>query len=135
MNNLNYQAALKYIDLGNFDKAVEKLNAAIDEELKADNGIPAAQYRCVLGELYANIGKQDESREQFNLVLDYCNENHVLDAQRRIAKTYIDAFDGILPAVPEMEAPAEKRPGYVPLVPKPVQNKNFINKQMNKKHR
>ena len=32
MSNLNYEAALKYIDLGSYDKAVEKLKLAIDEE-------------------------------------------------------------------------------------------------------
>lgn len=134
MSNINYEAALKYIDLGSYDRAVEKLNLAIDEENKNDNSIRATEYRCVLGELFAQLGRQDEAREQFTQVMDYADENHVLAPQRRIAKTYIDAFDGVLPAS-VAEPSAAKRPGDLPLVPKPVQNKGFISRQMNKKHR
>lgn len=134
MSNINFEAALKYIDLGSYDKAVEKLNLAIEEEQKNKNEIRATEYRCVLGELFAQLGKKDEAREQFEQVIDYADENNVLMSQRNIAKTYINSFDGLIP-LPASDAPAEKRPGYVPLVPKPVQNKGFISRQMNKKHR
>ena len=100
MSNLNYEAALKYIDLGSYDKAVEKLKLAIDEE-----------------------------------VIQFADENNVLATQRSIAKTYINAFDGLIPPAPAASNETEKRPGDVPLVPKPVQNKGFISRQMNKKHR
>lgn len=132
MSNINFDAALRYIDLGSYDKAIEKLNAAIDEEFMNDNEIRSFEYRCVLGELYAQLGKIDEAREQFEQVIFYSKENNVLARQRNIARTYIKAFDGQLPIPAEDTA---KRPGDIPLVPKPVQNKGFINRQMNKKHR
>ena len=122
MSNLNYEAALKYIDLGSYDKAVEKLKLAIDEESSKDNDTRATEYHCVLGELYAQLGKEDEAREEFTQVIQFADENSTLDTQRSIAQTYINAFEGLLP-------------GDVPLVPKPVQNKGFISRQMNKKHR
>lgn len=135
MSNLNYEAALKYIDLGSYDKAVEKLNLAIDEESSKDNDIRATEYRCVLGELFAQLGKEEEAREEFTQVIQFADENNVLATQRSIAKTYINAFCGLIPPAPAASNETEKRPGYVPLVPKPVQNKGFISRQMNKKHR
>lgn len=135
MSNLNYEAALKYIDLGSYDKAVEKLKLAIDEESSKDNDIRATEYRCVLGELFAQLGKEEEAREEFTQVIQFADENNVLATQRSIAKTYINAFDGLIPPVPAASNETEKRPGDVPLVPKPVQNKGFISRQMNKKHR
>lgn len=135
MSNLNYEAALKYIDLGSYDKAVEKLNLAIDEESSKDNDIRATEYRCVLGELYAQLGKEDEAREEFTQVIQFADENSTLDTQRSIAQTYINAFEGLLPPIPSANTEPANRPGDVPLVPKPVQNKGFISRQMNKKHR
>ena len=75
MSNLNYEAALKYIDLGSYDKAVEKLNLAIDEESSKDNDIRATEYRCVLGELFAQLGKEEEAREEFTQVIQFADEN------------------------------------------------------------
>ncbi len=135
MSNLNYEAALKYIDLGSYDKAVEKLKLAIEEEHANKNDICATKYRCVLGELFAQLGKEEEAREEFTQVIQFADENNVLATQRSIAKTYINAFYGLIPPAPEASNETEKRPGYVPLVPKPVQNKGFISRQMNKKHR
>lgn len=135
MSNLNYEAALKYIDLGSYDKAVEKLNLAIDEESSKDNDIRATEYRCVLGELFAQLGKEDEAREEFTQVIQFADENSTLDTQRSIAQTYINAFEGLLPPIPSANTEPANRPGDVPLVPKPVQNKGFISRQMNKKHR
>ena len=135
MSNLNYEAALKYIDLGSYDKAVEKLKLAIDEESSKDNDTRAAEYRCVLGELYAQLGKEDEAREEFTQVIQFADENSTLDTQRSIAQTYINAFEGLLPPIPSANTEPANRPGDVPLVPKPVQNKGFISRQMNKKHR
>lgn len=135
MSNLNYEAALKYIDLGSYDKAVEKLNLAIDEESSKDNDIRATEYRCVLGELFAQLGKEEEAREEFTQVIQFADENNVLATQRSIAQTYINAFEGLLPPIPSANTEPANRPGDVPLVPKPVQNKGFISRQMNKKHR
>ena len=135
MSNINFEAALKYIDLGSYDKAVEKLKLAIDEESSKDNDTRAAEYRCVLGELYAQLGKEDEAREEFTQVIQFADENSTLDTQRSIAQTYINAFEGLLPPVPSANTEPANRPGDIPLVPKPVQNKGFISRQMNKKHR
>lgn len=135
MRNLNYEAALKYIDLGSYDKAVEKLKLAIEEEHANKNDICATKYRCVLGELFAQLGKEDEAREEFTQVIQFADENSTLDTQRSIAQTYINAFEGLLPPIPSANTEPANRPGDVPLVPKPVQNKGFISRQMNKKHR
>lgn len=124
--NIDFEAALRYIDLGSYDKAIASLNAAIDKENEAGNDHDAAQYRCVLGELYANLGKTEESRAEFEQVIDFCDDTNGLQKQRTIAQTYLDAFDGKLPTQPN---PAAKRPGDVPLVPKPQQDKSFILKQ------
>ena len=132
--NMDFEAALRYIALGNYDKAVELLNKAISDAEAADNGIEVTQYRCVLGELLINIPKPEEARAEFEKVIEYCVENNVLEKQRQIASTYLDVLNGKL-ELPKRSASAEKRPGYIPLVPKPVQDKGFIAKQMNKKHR
>lgn len=122
---MDFEAALKYIDLGSYDKAIEKLNSAIEQE--SANEETAIQYRCVLGELQANLGHVPQARAEFEKVIAYCLEHHTLQKQGSIAQTYIDMFDG------KIKPPAgQKRPGYVPLVPKPVQDKGFINKQMRK---
>lgn len=125
--NIEFEAALKYIDLGNYDKAIEGINSAIARETEKGNLSDAAQFRCVLGELYANLGKVEDSTREFEQVLDYCDETSTLQQQRKIAQTYLDAFSGKLPmpAAPERM----KRPGDVPLVPKPRQNAAFIAKQ------
>ena len=135
MSNINFEAALKYIDLGSYDKAVEKLKLAIDEESSKDNDTRATEYHCVLCELYAQLGKEDEAREEFTQVIQFADENSTLDTQRSIAQTYINAFEGLLPPIPSANTEPANRPGDVPLVPKPVQNKGFISRQMNKKHR
>lgn len=85
----------------------------------------------MLGELYANLGMVEESKEEFEKVIDFCDENFILQKQRHIAMTYIDAFEGRLP----MPSQPPKRPGDVPLVPKPVQNKAFIARQSRKNHK
>ena len=100
MSNINFEAALKYIDLGSYDKAVEKLKLAIDEESSKDNDTRATEYHCVLGELYAQLGKEDEAREEFTQVIQFADENSTLDTQRSIAQTYINAFEGLLPPIP-----------------------------------
>ena len=78
MSNINFEAALKYIDLGSYDKAVEKLKLAIDEESSKDNDTRATEYHCVLGELYAQLGKEDEAREEFTQVIQFADENSIV---------------------------------------------------------
>lgn len=130
---IEFDAALKYIDAEKYDKAIEMLNKAIDKATEKGDEAEATQYKCVLGELHTNLGNEDEARELFTQVMEYCDATHSLQKQRHIARTYLNAFDGILPELPEEER--VERPGYAPLIPKPVQDKGFINRQMKKKHR
>ena len=124
--NIDFEAALRYIDLGSYEKAIASLKSAISKEIENDNKSDATQYRCVLGELYANLGKKEESRKEFEQVIDFCDETNTLQKQHAIAAAYIDAFNGKIIAEP---APAAKRPGYISLVPKPQQDKGFIQRQ------
>lgn len=130
--NIDFEAALTYINLGSYEKAIEKLKSAIEKEYENKSPSTAAKYRCVLGELYANLHMIDESRTEFLQVLDYCDETFTLQKQREIAETYLNIFDGKI-QMPEQNA--EKRPGDVPIVPKPVQNRGFIERQSRRNHR
>lgn len=144
--NVNFEKAIRYIDTGSYNKAVDALNAAIDEEAEKGNMHVAIQYRCVLGELFAQLEMEAQAKVAFNAVVQYCDENCCLAEQRAIAQKYLIAYetgtiDRVLneqPAETPAPAPAAqntKRPGYVPLIPKPTQNKSFITKQMSKKRR
>ena len=127
MSNVNFKAALQYIDLGESEKAIEKLKLAIDQELDKDNESGSIEYRCVLAEYLAKLGRQDEAREEFSEVLRYCDTYTALPRQRAIAKTSIDIIDGVI------KVPESKPDPSLPLIPKPMQNKAFITKQLNKK--
>lgn len=135
--NIEFEKALQYIDLGNYDKAIIALNTAIMQEEDAENESAAAEYRCVLGELYVNLGMEAQARDELTSVVEYCDRTHTLDKQRVIAKAFLNAYDGIPLPGEDPSAHEEKfvRPGDMPLVPKPVQDKAFISKQMSKKHR
>lgn len=126
--NINFEAALQYINLGNYERAVEKLNLAI--EAAGGDTDEGMQYRCVLAELHANMGIINQSREEFEKVIEYTEKTNTLAKQRAIARAYLDAFDG------KTAMPREKiqRPGDAPIVPKPRQNAAFIAKQ-SRKHR
>ncbi len=90
--SIEFQAALNYINLGVYDKAEEMLRAAVKKEMDKGKEETAIQYRCVLGELFADIGKEKESRTEFEAVLDYCEENGTLYKQREIAQNYLMGF-------------------------------------------
>lgn len=128
--NIDFEAALQYIDLGSYEKAIDKLKSAISKETEKGDITTATEYRCVLGELYANLHMIEESTDEFNQVLDFCDENFTLQKQREIAQTYIDIFNGKVPA--SLANERVKRLGDVPLVPKPRQDTAFIAKQSRK---
>lgn len=109
--------------------ALQELDSAIAEERENGNENAEIQYTCVLGELLANLGEVERSRGEFTKVIEYCNRTGSLSKQLDIAQTYIAAFDGKI----QMTSASMKRPGDAPLVGKPVQNKAFISKQMNKR--
>ena len=123
--NINFEVALRHINLESYEKAVEHLNLAINEETEAGREETAVQYACVLGELLANLGRVPEAREQFEKVREYCDRTNSLFKQRQIAQNFLDAFDGKIKLVSE--------PTSSPLFAKPVQNKAFINRQMRKR--
>lgn len=129
--NVYFDMAIQFINLEDYDNAIKKLNEAIAQENSEGNENSAIQYTCVLGELLANLERIEESRTEFNKVIEYCHRTDSLPKQLDIAETYIAAFDGKIQMTPQ---PA-RRPGDVPLVGKPVQNKAFISKQMNKRRR
>ncbi len=129
--NINFEAALQYIDLGNNEKAIEYLQKAIDQELEAGKEINSMEYRCVLGELYGNMGMEEHARREFEQVVDFCDATSTLPKQRLIAKTSLDFFDGRLPELPD--GTLKKRNPSAPIVPKPVQDKAFITRRMNRR--
>ncbi len=134
--NIEFEKALKYIDNESYEKAIQCLNTAIMQEEDKEDFSTATQYRCVLGELYYQLQMDTQARDELSQVMKYCDEHNTLTAQREIARTYINAMNGILPPQPEeRKAASAERPKHIPLVPKPVQDKAFITKQMSKKRR
>lgn len=129
--NIHFDMAIQFINLESYDNAVRELNEAIAEEKAEGNENFAIQFTCVLGELLANLGRVEESRAEFNKVIEYCRRENSLPKQLNIAETYIAAFDGRI----QMTSAPAKRPGDAPLVGKPIQNKSFISKQMNKRRK
>lgn len=130
--NIHFEAALQHINLEDYDKAKELLAKAIGEEMEKGDESTATQYRCVLGELCGRLDEIDAAREQFNLVIEYCDRTNSLPAQRGIAQTSLDLFDGKI--TPEELRSARKRSvTNRPLVGKPVQDKAFISRRMNKR--
>lgn len=127
-NDPKFNMALGYINNGNYDKAVKLLNECIDDAKANDNPVEETQVRCVLGELYANLGNKEDAVNNFSQVLEYCNSTQSLPDQAKIAATYIKAIAEGKPA-------GSDRPRNIPLVPKPVQNKAFITKAMNKRRK
>lgn len=144
--NVNFEKAKMYIDRGSYTKAVDSLYDAIEETSKAGNENEATQYKCVLGELFAQLEMEKQATAVFREVVEYSDTNRCLYEQRAIAQRYLIAYEtNTIEAVLNEQAgpaPAAKsaakepaRPGYVPLVPKPTQDKSFITKQMSKKRR
>ncbi len=129
--NINFEAALRFIDLENYDKAVSELNKAIDAEMEKDDESKATEYRCVLAELLADMGRLDDARDEFATVLDYCDYSKSLPLQRRISIAFIKAIDNKLP-LPDFSRDKETANDR-PTLGKPAQDKNFIVKQMNKR--
>ena len=128
--NILFEAALQHIDLEDYDKAKELISQAIEQELEKGNEQTATEYRCVLGELCGNLDEKELAREQFKKVLEFCDRTGTLPRQRAIAQTSLDFFDGKITAVQRANA---RRAAERPLVEKPVQNKAFISRQLNKR--
>jgi len=87
--NVNFEMALQYINLGSYEKAEEELRTAISAETEKNNLSAAAEYRCVLGELLANLGKRKKSDAEFLQVVEYCKETNSLPKQLEIAESFL----------------------------------------------
>ena len=87
--NVNFEMALQYINLGSYEKAEKELKTAIDTETEKQNFSIATEYRCVLGELLANLGRKKDSDEQFKQVVDYCKKTGELKKQLEIAEGFL----------------------------------------------
>ena len=120
MNNY-YAIALKLIDLGMYDEAIDHLKRAIKEAKSADSEDMAVMISCVLGELYANLGQISESKAVFTEVKEYCDKTNSLPAQKEIAEKFLNSFD----TGSNLQKFAKNS--------KPQQNKAFIAKQMRKR--
>lgn len=127
--NINFKAAMQYIDLEDYDDAIAHLKKAIMEEEDKDNEADGARFRCVLAELLANLGRKQEARREFDRVVAYCNDTMTLPEQREIAMAYIHDIDRNIPLPNDIQ----KRHGSLPMIEKPVQNRTFIAKKMRRK--
>ena len=87
--NVNFEMALQYINLGSYEKAEKELETAIAAETEKQNFSAATEYRCVLGELLANLGRKKDANEQFKQVVEYCNKTGGLNKQREIAEGFL----------------------------------------------
>lgn len=92
--NVNFEMAIQYINLESYDKAVEALGKAIEEEKAGGNEQGAIEYTCVLGELLADLGEKEKAAVEFLKVTEYCNRTNSLPKQARIAKDFLDFFNG-----------------------------------------
>lgn len=90
--DVHFTAALQHIDLGNYDRAVYNLEAAIKAETDSGNMENAMQCTCVLAELLSNIGEDGRAFEEYNKVLSYCNMTNSLPEQRKLASDYIEMY-------------------------------------------
>ncbi len=87
--NVNLEMALRLIDLGAYERAVEELKKAISAEKKNNNKAGAVEIRCILGELYGSLDMKKEAKAEFKKVIEYCDETNTLPKQRGIAEKYL----------------------------------------------
>lgn len=95
--DIHFEMAIRQINMGAYESAARNLENAIDAEEGNGDTKSAMECRCVLGELLANMGETERAREEFNKVLGYCTVTNSLPEQRKIARDFIDEFDGKLP--------------------------------------
>ena len=91
--NINFEAALRLINLGSYDEAVKNLQKAIDEEKTNGNEKSAIEITCILGDLFSNLDMEDKAKAEFDKVLEYCNRTNSLPKQKQIALNFIGSYD------------------------------------------
>ncbi len=106
--NANFEMAIQFINMEEYDKAVDSLKKAISAEHENNNEKAAMEYTCVLGELLANLDRRHEAEEEFLKVLDYSVRTNSIPKQAAIAKEFLDFFHGkiklVTDAVPRNRA-------------------------------
>lgn len=126
--NVNFEMAIQYINLEEYEKAVESLKTAISEEMDKGNEKESIEYTCVLGELYADLGRKKESIDEFLKVLEYCEKTNSLPKQQKIAKDFLDILFG------EAKLVTEQRPAIeTPINIMGMTSKGFIAKNQRKR--
>ncbi len=126
--NVNFEMAIQYINLEAYDKAVESLQTAVKEEADKGNEKGAVEYTCVLGELYADMGRKEDAIEEFTKVMEYCGKTNSLPKQRQIAMEFLDLFSGRTKMVTEPH-PTVQTPANV----MGMTSKGFIAKNQRKR--
>ena len=91
--DINFSAAIHFINMGKFKMAVEHLEKAIAAESDSGNMDSAIMCTCVLGELLANMGDRDRASKEFGKVVEYCNRTNSLGKQREVAQSFLDEFE------------------------------------------
>lgn len=106
--NIEFEMGLQLINLGSYEKAVERIRAAVDEETEKNDEKTAAEYRCVLGELLANLGRKEEANAEFAKVVAYCKSTGSLPKQLEIAEKYLSKVTVKKAAAPK-KTPVKKK--------------------------
>lgn len=91
--NINFEAALRLINIGAYDEAQKNLRKAIDEENANGSERTAIEYACVLGDLLANLDDEYKAKAEFDKVIEYCDRTNSLSKQRKIAADFITAYN------------------------------------------
>ncbi len=102
--NTNFEMAIQYINLEEYDKAVESLKKAIAAEQEAGNEKAAMEYTCVLGELLADLGRREEAIPEFLKIIEFDNKTNSIPKQAKIAREFLMFFSGEMQVV-QAEAP------------------------------
>lgn len=91
--DINFDAAIHYINMGKYEAAVEHLEKAIAAEESNGSTDAAIECTCVLGELLANMGETERARAEFDKVIEYCKRTNSLGKQQEIAQSFINEFE------------------------------------------
>lgn len=127
--NINFEAAIRYINIGESEQAIKELKEAIRSEIANNSENISIQYRCVLGELLHDLERDDEAAEEFKKVIDYCKRTGSLPNQEKIAEEFLKAINGNITITAEQL----NIPGSTELMSMPVQNNSTPKKVSRRK--
>lgn len=92
--NVNFEMAIQFINMEEYDKAVDSLKKAIAAEYEKNDEKAAIEYTCVLGELLADLDRRAEAEAEFIKVLEYSDKTNSVPKQAKIAIEFLDFFHG-----------------------------------------